>query len=96
MTYTYNPYHNRLNSKNQKVRIRTALKMFNNTFLSDELRQQAQEVLEEEFRDQLDEEWDTDRREHWWNDEEIQRSYGNSEYLQFCNDQIVYMLTSRD
>jgi hypothetical protein len=56
MTFTYDPYEKRFNSKDHKERIWRAIRAFNNQFLSDETHIRATEVLEEEFRDLIDQE----------------------------------------
>lgn len=91
----YDPRAKKLESKNHIERIWNAIRIYNNHFISDKVRDRAFDVLEEEFSDYLDEEWVEDRREHWWEDNEINNSFGSWQHQQFRIDELVYSLTQK-
>ena len=54
-----------------KDKIWRALEIYNNWYTSEKLRDEAIDVLLEQFHDQLSLEWEIDMSEHWYSEEEI-------------------------
>lgn len=74
-------------------RIFKALQVYNNGFYSEEMRDQAFEVLMDEFRDQLEEAWVMDSLESWKDEERIEMNRWWYDEVQTENDIMLNALT---
>lgn len=74
-------------------RIFKALQVYNNGFYSEEMRDQAFEVLMDEFRDQLEEAWVMDSLESWKDEERIEMNRWWYDEIQTENDIMLNALT---
>ena len=57
---------------NNLDRIFKALQIYNNGYCSEEMREQAFEILQEEFADQLQEAWEIDALERGYEESELE------------------------
>lgn len=78
---------------NKLDRIFKALQVYNNGYYSEEMREEAFEVLEEEFADQLWEEREMDELENWHSEERIEQNRWWREEIQWRNDILLNALT---
>lgn len=78
---------------NNLDRIFKALQVYNNWFYSEDERQEAFEVLEYEFRDQLQEAWEIDALERWHDEDRIDMARWWYDEVQTENDILLNALT---
>lgn len=78
---------------NKLDRIFKALQVYNNGYYSEEMREEAFEVLEEEFADQLWEAREMDELESWHSEERIEQNRWWREEIQWRNDILLNALT---
>lgn len=78
---------------NNLDRIFKALQIYNNWYCSEQMRDEAFEVLMYEFRDQLQEAWEIDALERWHDEERINENRGKYDEVQTENDIMLNALT---
>lgn len=78
---------------NNLDRIFKALQIYNNWYCSEQMRDEAFEVLMYEFRDQLWEAWEIDALERWHDEERIEENRWKYDEIQTENDIMLNALT---
>ncbi len=77
---------------NSKDKIWKALEVYNNGYISDQLRDEALDILLEEFSDQLSYDWTIDMEEHGYTDEEIEEYRGTSKEIERETEHLLNVL----
>lgn len=70
-------------SWSSKDKIWRALEIYNNWYCSEKLRDEAVDVLLEQFSDQLSLAWEIDMSEHWYSDKEIEQYRGTIKEIEW-------------
>ena len=78
---------------NKLDRIFKALQIYNNGYYSEEMREEAFEVLQEEFADQLQEAWEIDALERGYEESELESMRWWQDWCQVQNDILLNALT---
>lgn len=77
---------------NSKEKIWKALEVYNNGYAWDQLRDEALDILLDEFSDQLSYDWTIDMEEHGYTDEEIEKYRGTSKEIERETEHLLNVL----